>query len=240
MNDPSTKYVQPEPLAFFNYHEFLVSDYAHCESSLISSDFHDTSIVVNHFPNPYALRGSEHYENTRIIRIPRAFDLSENLYMVPQFSVITPGQELAAISSNGPGADFCGEFDGCVFGTTSSTVLVPGLLGSDELRQIVEKINSILKRATTLKVTWMDNVLDFFSATLYSRVYCSLIRETHYKRTMAELEEYVEEVNVGLGKRCAELKLISPVESAFLSLDFQIPKPAGRSMVPGWTPVTGG
>lgn len=227
MNDPNTKYTTELLLAFFNYQEYLVTDYTPCELTLISlatKSKSDPALVVNHFPNPYVVVDSELWRSTRIVRVPRAFDTSPYLYMVPQFSVYTPGKEPAAISSDTDVA--VGEYDGSVYGTTSATPLVPSLLSLSELLDIVEKVNAFcMEAAYPGKSSAIDNVLDFFSATLYSRVF-SLVRETHFKRSVQKLEKYVEQLNSGfLASRSPNLRLISPVKSAFLSLDFQIPRP---------------
>lgn len=252
VNDPNLKYglnnssdVSPETanelLFFFNYHEFLLNGYSPCGNGEVAKEteiptettgnhlqIQDSAIVVNHFPNPYASRDSEEYKTTRIVRIPRQFDAGPNADFVPQFSTFTPGNEPAAIKSEDmPKFSVAGEFQGELFGKTSATPLVPKWVGHAELNEIVTTINAMLKSALSPNQveTWLDNVLDFFSATLYSRVFTNNVRNTFYKRKIAEVEKYVENVNEMLGKRNGKLKMISPVESAFLSLDFQIPKP---------------
>lgn len=254
VNDPNLKYglnnsseVSPEtanePLSFFNYHEFLLNEYNICENKELTKEterstetpgnhlkIQDSAIVINHFPNPYVPRDSDEYKTTRIVRIPRQFDSGPNADFVPQFSIFTPGNEPAAIIAEDlPRFSAVGEFQGDFFGKTSATPLVPNWVSHTELKEIVTTINAMLKVALSpgQAETWLDNVLDFFTATLYSRLFTNNVRDTFYKRKIAEVESYVETVNKMLGKRNPRLRLISPVESAFLSLDFQIPKPEG-------------
>lgn len=241
-NHPSIKYLpkqesdvgsEPQPLSFFNYHEYLVDKYQPHNSGSPSQNQDNSpqkaSIVVSHFPNPYALRDSELFRSTRVVRIPRRFDISEFLYLIPHFSEYAPGDEPAGIKGEG-GIEFVasGEYDGTVFGATSATPLVPTWVSESELKSIVDTINKYLEEAVSpwQRATWLDNVLDFFSATLYSRFFTNNVRDTHMKRKLVELEKYVEEINsTMLSKRNSVLALISPVKSGFLSLDFQIPRP---------------
>lgn len=232
MNDPTTKYAEKlSTLApFFNYHEFLVAP-SNPGSTLVSQvstqeKDHDTpSLVVNHFPNIYAPQDSELYKNTRIVRIPRAYEDKDYSYMIPQFSLYTPGEEPAAVY----GEPTLGLYDGNVFGTTSKPPLVPLLVSALELEDIVKAVNAILADAFSLhsKWTWMDNIVEFLTGTLYSRIWGWLALEPYTKRELGKLDQYVEEVNgTFLAKRHPQLRLILVRESGFLSLDFQIPKPS--------------
>lgn len=243
MNDPSTKYANAtqEPLTYFNYHEYLTDKYtpAHNptktkhrldDASSISShqSKQKVSLVINHFPNPYTTKGSALYHTTRIVRIPRIFDTVEHLYMVPQFSTWAPGAEPAAIHyGKENGFVSLASYDGTVFGPTSVTPLVPGYLSANELREIVDRLNEFLLQAMSPnKTTTFENIVEFFTGTLYSRIFAGKAGATHLKKGIARMEEYVEQLNRNfLSKRHELLRLISPVDSAFLSLDFQIPKP---------------
>lgn len=242
MADPSTKYsdVIQEPLSFFNYHEYLIDSYdsfndnigtqehSGSKSSSLPSN-QAVSIVINHFPNPYTTKDSALYHTTRIVRIPRTFDTHDKLYLVPQFSMYTPGKEPAAIENNDYGSEAVGIYDGSVFGVTSATALVPVYLSAEELRDVVGTINKLSLEATVPSfASTLENVLDFFSGTLYSRIFGGRSQGTYTKRKIAQLEEYVDRINRDfLQKRHGLLCVISPVKSAFLSLDFQIPKPIG-------------
>lgn len=237
-----------EELAFFNYHEFLVSNdtpveqplppdadaSSHGHSSLTLHDIQPArqtsnlqqthqplQLVVNHFPNPHTTKHSEVYQRTRIVRIPRVFDRVPLLDMVPQFSTYTPGKEPAALL----GGPFraAGSVDGVFFGESSATALVPQYMSPEELHRIIEEINRLLAAATTpsWRIT-VDNVLEFVTGTLYSRL---AGQYTHMKRGMREVEQYVAEVNETLQRTHPDLKLILPVRSGLLLLDFQIPAP---------------
>lgn len=180
--------------------------------------------MVNHFPNVHVPTGSELYETTRIVRIPRTYHTTDYSYMVPQFSVYTPGEEPAAVL----GEPTLGEFDGNVFGTTSKPPLVPLLLSAKELEEIVRTVNGMLEEAFSMdsKWTWMDNVLEFLSGTVYSRVWGRFFRELFTKRKMEEVDMYIEKVNGEfLGRRDGLLRVVPLGESGLMSLDVQIPKP---------------
>ncbi|QRG38147.1 hypothetical protein FDK38_002542 [Candidozyma auris] len=232
MNDPNNKYNDKQAPAFFNYHEFLVPPEAVSASTLVSQvspsekeQPHELSLVVNHFPNVYAPIESTLYKDTRIVRIPRAYHEKDYSYMIPQFSLYTPGEEPAAVL----GEPTLGSFDWQVFSTVSKTPLVPSLLSASEVEDIVKRVNAFLADAFSLnsKWTWVDNMVDFFTGTLYSRVWGWLVSEPFTKRQVQKLDEYVEHVNeTFLSKRHPLLRLIAPRESGFLSLDFQIPKPS--------------
>lgn len=234
---PSTTEISPQenpqPLLFFNYHEFLLNEYTSCaqngaEPASETGANQKTAIVINHFPNCHAPRDSGLYRSTRVVRIPRQFDVAKFADLVPQFSTFVPGDEPAAIRGDGDHVFVAaGEFDASVFGQTSATPLVPHWVSASELTDIVTRVNAYLNRTASplQRLTWLDNALDFFSATLYSRLFTNNVRNTHMKRTIGELEKYVDSVNNMLAKRDPRLALVSPVKSAFLSLDFQIPNP---------------
>lgn len=208
-NDPNTKY--QSDLEFFNYHEFLAHDYEAPKRS--------GPVVVNHFPNPHVPKELLLYSSTRVIRIPRIFDSNPLSYSVPQFSTYTPGAEPAAIVATGVyDFDPVGKLDDTVFGVTSVTPLVPSYLSSEELREIVNTVNEFLEKA--FSASWAENIIDILSATLYSKLF-----PTQCQRVLKVLDEYLGDVNARLAKVHPDLRVFSPAECAFLTLDIQIPKP---------------
>lgn len=226
VNDPNTKYrrllrehapehdtrAEPEAIVFFNHHEFIAPGDA---------------LVVNHFPNNHAALNSATRETTRIVRIPRAYHTIRLGDIIPQFSTFPLGQEPAAIVAADQPPQFLirGQFDGNYFGTTSITPLVPALLGFDELRDIVGHVNEHLMAAYDPYCVWncLDNVLDFVTGTLYSKVVNKLIVATHCKRRLADLEEYILTLNVKYAAK--QIRFISPRRSALLLLDVEISQP---------------
>lgn len=240
MNDPLTKYAglnTAKDLVFFNYHEYLVSEYTPITSptndqSAIKDGYVNTntnnspSLVINHFPNPYTARDGDLFWKTRIIRIPRIYDQTEELYMVPQFSTHIPGHEPAALSKENI-VEFqeAGIYRGYSYGITSHTPLVPQWLSEDEYRDIVKTINTLLYEATTPQnsATWLDSALDFFTGTLYTTFFSKFIRDSKFVRDLKKVEAYVEEVNARLRQKHEDLQIISLLKSAMLSLDIQIP-----------------
>lgn len=228
VNDPNTKYRQlreharehdtraePEGFVFFNHHEFIAPGNA---------------LVVNHFPNNHAALNSATRETTRIVRIPRAYHSILLGDIIPQFSTFPLGQEPAAIVAADQPPQFLirGQFDGNYFGTTSITPLVPALLGFDELCDIVRHVNLHLKAAYDPFCVWncLDNVLDFVTGTLYSKIVNRFIVATYCKRRLADLEEYILTLNVKYAAK--HIRFISPRRSALLLLDVEINQPKTR------------
>lgn len=205
----------PSPLEFFNYHEFLVSDYIPVQLSVQNKG---TSIDVCHFPNNYVPRYSKTFESTRIVRIPRVFDTVDLPDLIPQFSTYRPGNEPAAIS-NGDQAFVCtGKYEDNYFGVTSVTPLVPDLLSADELLETVTKINEFLQLAFNpySLASLFDGILFAISGGLLDQLY-----RTYSKRKLLELEHFVEhEINDNLWKH-KSIKMISPRRSAYLSVRIQ-------------------
>ncbi|OBA23988.1 hypothetical protein METBIDRAFT_10185 [Metschnikowia bicuspidata var. bicuspidata NRRL YB-4993] len=247
MNDPLAKYAganTAKHLVFFNYHEYLVSEYRPLnfaegspQQNLNSGEDqahqeHRPALVVSHFPNVYAAYGGELYGRTRIVRVPRIYDLCEELYMVPQFSAYVPGHEPAALTSEAV-TEFqvCGAYGGQKFGVTSLTPLVPQWLTKNEFRDIVQTINKLLHEAATPhgKHTWLENMVDFFSGALYSTFYSKYLVASNSELKMKALDAYVESVNISLRAKHPDLQVMSLLKSAMLSLDFQIPMVAGPS-----------
>jgi hypothetical protein len=225
LNDPNTKYTQPttapiedapshQELLFFNYHEFLVSDYKSSRSSTT-----ETSLVINHFPNIYAAPYSAMYYTTRIVRIPRIYDTLNHPDLIPQFSLYVPGTEPAALTISDLNFDPTGIFDGNRFGTTSVTPLVPGLISSDQFMTIVSTVNKYLHDALDPYnlYNFLENVLEFLSAGTYSRTFNKFISVSYSKKKLQQLEEYVEEANNTILQH-TKCKLISPRKSGYLSV----------------------
>ncbi|ODV81604.1 uncharacterized protein CANTADRAFT_45198 [Suhomyces tanzawaensis NRRL Y-17324] len=231
INDPNTKYAhKPEPqetptkdkLLFFNYHEFLTSDYKSNQSITT-----DTSLVVNHFPNNYEAKESLQHSSTRIVRIPRVYDTNRYSDVIPQFSVHVPGKEPAALTGSSSEADqgyeVSGVFDDNWFGLTSLTPLVPGWLSVEEFTAIVTRINQLLYDALNPfdYRNAFQSVLDVMSGGTLS-----LLVNPYSKKKLLELESYIDtDVNVKLAEKCKGLKVIPLRQSGYLSLDFQVPRP---------------
>ncbi|GEQ69319.1 hypothetical protein JCM33374_g2990 [Metschnikowia sp. JCM 33374] len=247
MNNPLAKYADTntaKDLVFFNYHEYIVPKYAQLHPSNGSLDSNlnhsprtteDTekpALVVTHFPNPYTDRKengestADLYWRTRIVRIPRIYDVCEQSYMVPQFSSYIPGREPAALNSEAVSSfDAVGSYKGYAFGVTSLTPLVPQWLSESEFLDIVITINGLLREATMPenKATWLESALDFFSGTLYSTVVTKFLRDSAFERNLNKVDEYVTSVNDKLREKHRDFRVIPLSQSAMLSLDFQIP-----------------
>jgi hypothetical protein len=140
--DASNKEAQ-EKLLFFNYHEYSLKNYALVGAD--QEDIHDQALIVTHFPNPYVLRGSKLFHETRVVRIPRLFNYDK--FLVPQFSTCLPGGEPAAIvDETSQGFQVKGEFARQFFGTSSSSPLNE-YLSDEEFKSIVKGVNELIKRA---------------------------------------------------------------------------------------------
>lgn len=234
MNDPMTKYASkapPEDLVFFNYHEFLVADYATLPSQDSQENINQNesalpSLVINHFPNPYAPQDSNLYDRTRIVRIPRIFDTCDELYIIPQFSTFLPGKEPAAmLSASVECYKDAGIYTDRKFGTTSFTPLVPRWLSAEELLEIVETVNKHVYTACSSSdlTSVLESLLDILTGSLFTVILSVLGFKSAPQRKMLALEQFVTEKNLYLALKHPDLKLIPLAESAMLSLDFQIP-----------------
>lgn len=231
MNTPDTKYKKYDdksaskedgPLLFFNYHEFTVDDYNRMK---YESETDGKALVVTHFPNNDTTRWSDEYANTRIVRVPRIFNTSDESDIIPQFSSYILGNEPAAFTEKGKAPDTkfspIGVYEGEMFGSLSRTPLVPGLISEECFLEIITNVNRYLKDAFNPYSFWnfKDNVLDMFSGTLYSKVFCTFIRESHCKRKLDDLERYVsQEVNLKLLKNAPDVKVMSPRRTGYLSV----------------------
>ncbi|KAK6458778.1 pseudouridine synthase [Scheffersomyces xylosifermentans] len=198
-----------EPLLFFNYHEFLTPN----DNPFNQDSNGEASLVINHFPNVYTPQDSLTYANTRIIRIPRAYEGIKYSDIIPQFSVYAPGTEPAALlNESNFSFDPIGTYDGNAFGPTSLTPLVPDLLQREELETIVTTVNQYLYDSFN-PYDWRNAVessLEFLTAGFYSRIISKYLYTSYSRQKLHHIDW---------------LKLIDPRLSGFLSLDFQIPKP---------------
>lgn len=251
VNDPQNKYSTPHlegssetplqavPLLFFNHHEFLVNNYSQPipgNTSGLSSaptkraptvlEYHDKALVVSHFPNTYVFKESSTYRETRVVRIPRAYENAPSMCGIPQFSLYTPGTEPASLSAEGDaGFSALGEYDNTVFGATSVPPLVPQHISADQLREVVKNVNRYLVQALDPynAVNVVENVLDVVSGTLYTKAVNGLGAKRRSHRLLMELEEYVQGLNADLEKRGAQIRFMSLRKGGYLSLDIQVP-----------------
>lgn len=205
-----------EPLQFFNYHEYLADP----EAPL------NIKLVVNHFPDfdhDFESKKKALFESSgapggvcRIVRIPRVYHTIQDSDIIPQFSPAVPGTEDAALTDNNKNLTPRGDFDGSVFGVTSVTPLVPGLLLELEFIDIVTKINGFLFAALN-PFAWenvVDSILDIATFTVYSK----LRKNRHERRKLQELEDYVTTTNEYLKTLNPHLALISPRRCGYLSV----------------------
>ncbi|CUM68320.1 uncharacterized protein PRCAT00006042001 [Priceomyces carsonii] len=229
MNDPNYKYsfqkhnteehetnTQHDGLLFFNYQEFLINNY----KPLYSSNIEKKPLLINHFPNVYVHQGSAKFKQTRIIRVPRVYDKVKHSDLIPQFSEFIPGHEPAALNDGTDSFDPKGSFDGNVFGYTSQTALVPDLLSQEDFVKIVREVNSFLFVASDPHNihNLIENILNLFTANLFSMIVNKYIFEGYRRRMLRELEEYIDKVNEGFKRAQKDLRVISPKRSGFLSV----------------------
>lgn len=214
-------------LVYFNYHEFVAPGtpvFLFQESQ--KEEPTSVNLVVNHFPNPYVPENSPLYHRTRIVRIPRAYDIGPSLELIPLFSLYAPGKEPAALEESEDSSYGC--IDGYIYGTSSMTQLVPQWLSESELHNIVADLNSKIS-VMFPPSSWKSaliNALDFLSGSLLTTIMPNVFGNLDLEK---DIENYVESINQKLRLRHSDLRLISPRENAMLSLDFQIP--VGRSFV---------
>lgn len=202
-----------ESLQFFNYHEYLVEQ----------GNTQNTAIVVNHFPNfdpivtkKFGLSSLLQDEETRTVVIPRVYHTIANSDIIPQFSLSIPGSEEAALVGNEKTFTPKGQFDGCVFGVTSLTPLVPDLLLEQAFQDIVNTVNQHLVVALD-PFLWQnatEAILDIATFTLYSRIY----KNRHERRKLQELEDYIARTNESLKAVHPQLKITSPRHNGYLSV----------------------
>ncbi|EGV64134.1 ras modification protein erf4 [Yamadazyma tenuis] len=210
---------EPQPLQFFNYHEYLVNDYVPVSQSVNPKH---QAIVVTNFPNIYAALGSTMYKHTRIVRIPRTFDTVDNPDLVPQFSTLELGKEPAAIIKHEETHfEVAGSANGSAFGATSLTVL-SNLVAPAELVDIVSTINTHLYAAFDPYgyANAIESVVDILTATLYSKVFNGRL---HTKRHLQKLHAYIDHVN----ETHDTFHVIQPRLNGYSSLDIRVANPLG-------------
>mgnify|MGYP003362599603 FL=1 len=195
---------------FFNYHEYR--QFNRSDPS--------RPIIVTHFPNVYPTDATDldiPKSMTRIIRIPRLMSVD-----YPQFSTDFPGCEDAAIKST-KGNERCifkpeFQYEGQWFGTTSTSPLTL-YLPEDEYKEIVSKINELLRVQYASSSFWVVYIiLDILTFGLLS---CFRFG----KHPAITLEKYVQDVNRRFKEEQRYCRIISPRLSGYLSLDIEIPRP---------------
>lgn len=138
---------KPAKLLFFNYHEYMISNYTKLGAE--TSDIHDQKLVITHFPNYAAPKDSDLSQSTRIVRIPRAFTIKGIIY--PEFSTTLPGYEAAAISDDSEDSDLRqfvprGIYQGQLFGTSSISPL-SCYFEEQEFSELMKSINDNVKKS---------------------------------------------------------------------------------------------
>ncbi|WPK25211.1 hypothetical protein PUMCH_002517 [Australozyma saopauloensis] len=213
-----------QDLVYFNYHEYVVPGQSFRKNNFTGPDKDDDlplNLVVNHFPNPYVSQDDPVYHRTRIVRIPRAYDVMDGSEAIPQFSTYTPGNEPAALS--GPETSGYGIHEGYVYGTTSKTQLVPQWVSDAEFREIVTHVNALIAEENR-SLTWTSALVSFadvLTVTLLSTIGSQLLKKG--SRMGQRLDAYTNNVNLGFEARHPDLKMILLSRTGFLLLDFQIP-----------------
>lgn len=219
-------------LLFFNYHEHQIHRYRIPTEP--QDDFHEQSIIVTHFPNPYTRPDTLETHSTRIVRVPRVFNSRGARY--PEFSIQLPGEEDAAIKDddNGSYHQFLpkAEYNRQWYGSSSVSPL--SLYLSDvEFREIVQGVNKLSKTAyeswSILNV--VELVLDIFTLWLFMDLVMPISKHVGKgcfvsyfydvltsRQNLQRLEDYVEEVNSKLTAR--GVRIISPRRSGYLSVSF--------------------
>ncbi|CDK28977.1 unnamed protein product [Kuraishia capsulata CBS 1993] len=210
---------------FFNYHEYALSLYqdvtAYGLGPLIE---HQRRIIATHFPNPYAAPNTADAMDTRIVRIPRSYEVEADRY--PQFSTLLPGDEKGAYTDGEGTKEFkiVGCVEGQYYGYTSVSPL-SRYLTADEFLQLVEDINKFLKQSfdPLSWKTFLWNIFDTATFFVFSHLPTKLLSPD--VNATLRLERYVEEQNEKFRQKHVPVKIIRPRKGGYLSLDFQIPKP---------------
>lgn len=242
-----------DPVLFFNYHEFSETFYADLGAPGAPREHPETeALVITHFPNVHAPRGSQLYRTTRVVRVPRRFDVSMHY---PNFSEQLPGLEPAAIVAEDKGdsnddsrsmmsfADALaagqhaggagkarlprfiprGVHDGQVFGCTSASPL-SNMLTPEQFQQIVHEVNVHLEREFRALSwrNWAGILLSVLTFGLWPWV------AKHLRGAapgQSGLDACIERCNASPLFMQQHLVLLHPRDSAYLSLDFQIASP---------------
>ncbi|CAR26815.1 ZYRO0C02156p [Zygosaccharomyces rouxii] len=200
---------------FFNYHEFGERYYADVDArNQLREHDEDHGICMTHFPNVYVARGSPEFETTRIVRVPRRFEVTLDC---PYFSTAMPGMEPGAITGEPVFQPF-GIFDedGQLFGYSSASPLAR-VLSVEKFQEIVITINSYLQNAfyTYSWFNLIDLLLEALSLGLWHPVSKYL-----WRHPLVHLEDYVQQVNQEQEFKEKGVKIISPRRSGYLSVCF--------------------
>ncbi|SCU86853.1 LADA_0E00650g1_1 [Lachancea dasiensis] len=213
---------------FFNYHEFSVTRYFDLETQLMSDHPQDLALCITHFPNVYTAMDSQQYFETRLVRIPRRFDVHVD---VPSFSTQLPGQEPAALVGSHGGDRFVprGVYQNQAFGLWSVSPL-SNYMTSAEFREVVDTVNNYLLRAYSTDSWWnlASAILDTLTFHMWNSIAIRVFRSP-----LQDLENYVETLNESASFKEKKLRLISPRRSGYLSVCCLRVFPACRSNLIG-------
>ncbi|CAK9439785.1 uncharacterized protein LODBEIA_P38850 [Lodderomyces beijingensis] len=203
----------PPDLVFFNYHEYLVSQSGGSESPVV---------VVNHFPNHYKDQSSVSFKHTRVVRIPRCYDIQCS-DLIPQFSIFYPGQEPGAIKSEESNS-VTATFDQHEFGVTSEILQLRQRISEQDLLKLVTTINFKLQLAFNPFSVWTlcENICNVLTGGLFLSLtnFCHLY--TYSRRQVTKLEAFIRHQNEQFQKDGVDLVITSPRKTAYLSLDIQV------------------
>ncbi|KAL3231665.1 hypothetical protein RNJ44_00200 [Nakaseomyces bracarensis] len=219
--------VKKDKPVFFNYHESSETYYAEIDEPEHLREHDDnSSLCITHFMNVYAPPGSARFNETRLVRVPRRFDIGNKWH--PMFSDLLPGHEPGAMVNHTDGTRFVARGitrDGQVYGFSSVSPLSQ-YLDERQYGEIVTRINAYLMQ--TYSAFGLYNILNFIlellTLGLWSYVTKYVNRGLHTD-PMKELDNYITELNQSPLFTKNSIKLINPRETGFLSLDFEIPKP---------------
>lgn len=228
MYDKETSDLQ---LKFYNYQEYTIRDYEPIrENNKVASN---VPLVATHFNNPYVDTNSELYRKTRIVRIPRVYTEEVS---VPQFSTFMPGFEPAALvdplvnnvkesnqqatTKNVPKFIPKGRTaENEIFGTSSVSPL-SDYLTDEELKEIVDKINEMLRQAYK-SFTWY-NIITVIFHFLTIQIFQKMgILKDQATISLIQLDDYILELNMTILVH-KNIKIIRPSTSGYLSVCFYL------------------
>lgn len=197
---------------FFNYHEYVVTNYRALEEQEAREHGPEYPICVTHFPNIYVPESSEEFKTTRVVRIPRRFESSTEF---PSFSTDLPGFEPAALPDP-HNRHFVpvGEYQGQLFGDSSVSPLA-NYISQEEWASIISDINGLLAAAYNPVQfrNFANVVLDYFTLNFWSIVAPYIL-----KHPLQKLEDYVAELNHSDMCKSKGIKIVSPRENSYLSV----------------------
>lgn len=211
---------------FFNYHEFSETYYADISDPEHQREHDENSgLCITHFMNVYAAPESARFNETRLVRVPRRFDIGNKWH--PMFSDLLPGHEPGAMVNQEDGYEFVPRGvtrDGQLYGFSSVSPLSL-YLTQEQFSEIVTRINNYLMAtySTFGLYNLINLVLELLTLGLWS--YVSKYVNTALRDPITELDSYVQELNDSPLFTKNGITLINPRESGFLSLDFEVPKP---------------